>query len=103
VQAAELGDHVFARPQMQVICVGDEHLDADLFEVIGADGFHRRLGAHGNKRRSINIAVGGFQNPAASAGVGVATTYLKEMHHHQMICNPSFRNERSRLMRGIPK
>ncbi len=65
VEPAELGDHILAGPDVQVVCVGQDDLRADGLEVGGRERAHRRLGADRHEHRRLDGAVGQGQRARA--------------------------------------
>ena len=65
VQPAELGDDVFAGPEVQVVGVAEDDLRAAAREVARRQAFHGALGADRHEARRVHHAVG--QVPAAGA------------------------------------
>ena len=56
---ARLVDDVRARLQVQVVGVGQDRLRAELCHALRQHGLDRRLGADGDERRRLDIAVRG--------------------------------------------
>lgn len=72
VEATELADGCDSGPQIQVIGVAEQNLNAELFEDILGNGFDRCRGADGHKDGSFNFAVGrGQARRAGGSGAGV--------------------------------
>ncbi len=69
VQAAELGDHVLARAEVQVVRVAEEDRSADRAQLVGVDGLDGRLGADGHEGRRLDLAVRRVQHARARLAV----------------------------------
>jgi hypothetical protein len=63
-------DELAAGPEPQVISVGEDELEAELFEVFAADGFDGALSANGHEGGGFDDSVVGVQAAASRAGVG---------------------------------
>src|SRR6266480_4408689 len=64
VEAAEAFDPFGAGPQRQVVSVGEQHLGAQVVNLLWRERFDGRLGADGHECRRLDQAVGGAQAPA---------------------------------------
>ena len=56
---AGLINNVRARLEVEMVGVGQHRLRARGFDLLGGERFHGCLGAHGDKRRGVNIAMRG--------------------------------------------
>ena len=84
VEPAGAGDELVARPQVEVVGVGEDDSGVELEEVLLVEGFYRRPGAHGHEDRGFNGAVRRLQQPGPCAGRGVFSDYVKaEVVHGQ--------------------
>ena len=54
VQAAQIADHVFARPQRQMIGVAQDHLRTGRAHLVDRQGFDGCLRAHRHERRQLD-------------------------------------------------
>ena len=71
VQAAHFPDDFIRGPQVKMISIGQFHLAADIFQILGAQrALDGTLGTHIHKHRSLNRAVGAgkFTPPGLSLG-----------------------------------
>jgi hypothetical protein len=75
MQAAKLGNDIVARPQGQVVGIAQDHLGAELLELIWRQALDRCLCTHGHKNRGVNHAVRGCQ--LAHAGLAVGRDQIK--------------------------
>ena len=69
-ESARLLDDVGAGLQIQVVGVGQNRLRAKLFHGLGQDGLDGRLGADGDERRRVDVAVRGADDAGATAPSG---------------------------------
>jgi len=66
MQPAGSRNQVVARPDMQVVGVGEDDLRVEVEHLGQRDALDRRAGADGHERRRLDHAVGGRQTPSAS-------------------------------------
>ena len=71
VQSAQLADDLHSRPQIEVIIVGKDHLDAYVPQMLGCHSLDRGLTAHGHKDRGGYCAVGSDQLTQPRPGIGI--------------------------------
>ncbi len=57
MDASDTREHLGARPQEQVVGVGEEHLRAGSFEILDREPLHRRMRADGHEERRLDLAV----------------------------------------------
>ena len=70
VQSADLAHERVARPQMQVVGVGEDHLRARLAQVARVERLHRRQRADRHERRRLDGAVRRGEGAGARGAVG---------------------------------
>ena len=63
--AAGLVNNVGARLKVEMVGVGQHRLCACSFDLLGGERFHGCLGAHGDKRWGVNIAMRGVDRAGA--------------------------------------
>ena len=85
VQAAELGDQVLARAQVQVVRVAEQHRRAERAQLVGMDALHRALRPDGHERRRRHVAVRGAEQTGAGGAVGRRDV---EVAHRTSIASP---------------
>src|SRR5277367_3996149 len=68
MQAAEFADEFVAGPQIQMISVGEQDLDAEVFEVLLGKAFDSGRGADWHERRSVDGTVRSAQATEPSTG-----------------------------------
>ncbi len=71
VQAAKPLDPLVARPQVEVVRVGQDDLRPDLLEVVGVERLHRRVRPHRHERGRVDAPVGQVESPDAGSGGAV--------------------------------
>jgi len=59
VQAAQFRDQLMAGPEVEMVGVAEDHLEAEPGEVFGGEPFDRGLGAHRHEGRGLDPAVRG--------------------------------------------
>jgi len=74
VEAATARDQLVARPQIEMVGVGQQDLRADRFEIPMRDAFHRALSADRHERRRLDVAVRRRHHAATRAAVGVGNS-----------------------------
>ena len=70
VQPAELGDHVVAGPEVQVVGVAEDDLRADRAQLVRVEALDRPLRADRHERGRPHFAVRGAKDPGAGGAVG---------------------------------
>jgi hypothetical protein len=70
MEAAELGDHVVARPEVQVVCVAEQDRRPEAAQVGRVERLHRPLRPDRHERGRRHVAVGGVEDACASGTVG---------------------------------
>ena len=71
MQPAEIANELVARPQMQMVRVAEDHLRADVVQVVRVERLHRRLGADRHERRRLDDAVRRREPSGARAADGL--------------------------------
>jgi hypothetical protein len=77
VQAAQAGDALVARAQVEVIRVGQDDPGIQVVQVAGGDRLDGGLGADGHEYRRGNLTVGGLEKARAGAAIGARECELK--------------------------
>ena len=70
MQPAELGDHVVARAEVQVVGVAEDDLRADRAQLVRVEALDRSLRPDRHERGRPHVAVGGAEDPGARGAVG---------------------------------
>ena len=69
MQAAELGDRLCARAEVEVVRVAEQDLGAERAQLVRIDAFDGRLRADGHERRRPQLAVRCAEHAGASSPV----------------------------------
>ena len=69
VQSSRLGNQVMARPQIQMVCIGENYLGVDNLQLVCGHGLDSGLGSHRHKNRRLDAAVGCMENSGASSSL----------------------------------
>ena len=70
MQPAELGDHVVARAEVQVVGVAENDLRADGAQLVRVEALDRALRPDRHECRRLHVAVGGTEDAGARGAVG---------------------------------
>ena len=70
VQAAQIPHQLIARPQVEVIRIGQDQLDLELFQVTRGDSLDRSRGAYRREYGGGNISVRGLQDSGSCLAIG---------------------------------
>jgi len=65
VQAAELGDQLVARPEVEVVGVAEHDPGAERVHLVRVEGLDRRLGADRHEGGRLDLAVRSPEHPSA--------------------------------------
>lgn len=86
VQAAHLLDDVVARPEVEVVGVGQDELRAQLHQISRPQRLDRGLGAHRGKDGRGDDAVRGVETAGPRATFGIGRDQLKLKHSVANFC-----------------
>ncbi len=82
VQAAELLDEALARPQRQVVGVGEHHLGAGGAHLVGRQGLDGAVGAHRHEGRRLDQSVRRREAArAGGSGAGLEAVAERRLRH----------------------
>jgi len=71
MEPPHLPDNPVPGPQVQVVCVGQLHLAANVLQILGAEGsFDGPLGPYIHKHRGLDRAMGAGEHTPAGASFG---------------------------------
>ena len=89
VQAAGLADQLRARPQEQVIRVGQDHLGMHVIQFLRGQGLHRGLGAHRYEHGGVEGPVGSVQltQPRPAPGIFLDEFEIDRLHNLSSLWN----------------
>ena len=77
MQAAHFPDNIYSRPEVEVVVIGQDHTDIDLFKLAGSNGFNGGLAADRHKDGGFHRAVGSDQPTQTGAAVGRVFNQVK--------------------------
>ena len=83
LHAAQLAHHLDAGPQVKMVGVVQQDLDAELFQHVLRDTFDRADRAHRHEDRRPHLAVGGEESPGAR--FALASFNLKAKRHRKRL------------------
>ncbi len=81
VQASGLGHQLMARPQVKVVCIGQDDLGVDVHQLVCGHSLDSGLSAHRHKDRGLDLAVGSVENSGPGSGFGAAGHQFKGNCH----------------------
>lgn len=81
VEPSHLADEVIARPQVQMIGVGQNDPDIQAFELVLRDRFHGRGGPDGHEHRGLDVAVRGGQPAQPRRAFGLEDLKIEFVSH----------------------
>src|SRR5687767_10693245 len=88
VEATHFLDEVVARPQMEMIGVGENHLRTHRAQLVRVECLHGSESAYRHERRRLDVAVRGVEHSApccATLGLDAETEARHADRHAQMI------------------
>ncbi len=99
MQASEIPDSLDSRPQIKVISIAEENLDAEFFENVLRHSFHSSSRAYRHKHGSLDLTV--RRKQAAAPGRTDLCPDMKFNGHSGDCSNGRLVNEATRLIAGF--
>ena len=95
VKAAHSSDQFVAGTQIEMVCVGEDYLSVEIFEILLCLAFYRGCGANRHERRRLDHAVRRGETPQARTGrIGRQNlemkTHFEKLYQEKAAVIPTF-------------